>query len=279
MSEQLRPQETQPTPEQALQTGREFLQHFGVEVSPTEQPEQFMVAMKELDPRYQEGRELVRWELAADQREWPEETKDVILRTAESMRMLEKETPLSGHYDVVIALGGANQQNHERPAYALEAMKEGKASFKQLVIAGSSRKLKDPEIANAANYAKDPVTEFDLCVAGAAKVAAEYPGVPVSVLLVDDEKAGTPDVIESVLNFMQANSNLPKDARVAAVTTQIYQESTELDLARVAQKFGITKSEAAGIPSPAKTIEGRTPATYLSEVVRTLKAAVNAIKA
>lgn len=43
MREQSRPQETQPTPEQLLQAGSEFLQHFAVEVSPTEQPEQFMV--------------------------------------------------------------------------------------------------------------------------------------------------------------------------------------------------------------------------------------------
>ncbi|HEY1645851.1 MAG TPA: hypothetical protein VGF75_05785 [Candidatus Saccharimonadales bacterium] len=275
MNEQLSTQEAQVSPEQVLQAGSEFLQHFGVEVSPAEQPDQFMEAMKQLDPRYEGGRELVRYELAEDQREWPEDTKQVIMRGAENMGMLKPETPLVGDIDVVIALGGANQQNHERPRYALEAMKKGEATFKQLVIAGSSRKLKEAEQKNTANYAPGAETEFDLCVAGAAMLAKEYPGVPISVLFVDDEKAGTPDVIESVLAAEQANGTLKPDSRVAAVTTQIYQESTELDLARVSKKFGIAETQTAGIPSPAKTIEGRTPATYKSEIIRTLKAATN----
>lgn len=275
MTEQLRPQETQVSPEQVLQAGSEFLQHFGVEVSPTEQTDQFMEAMKQLDPRYEGGRELVRYELAEDQREWPEETRQVIMRGAESMEMLKPETPLVGDIDVVIALGGANQQNHERPRYALEAMKKGEVTFKQLVIAGSSRKLKEGEQKNTANYAPGAETEFDLCVAGAAMLAKEYPGVPISVLFVDNEKAGTPDVIESVLAAEQANGTLQPNSRVAAITTQIYQESTELDLARVSRKFDVVETQTAGIPSPAKTIEGRTPATYKSEIIRTLKAAAN----
>lgn len=76
------------------------------------------------------------------------------------------------------------------------------------------------------------------------------------------------------VNFMHANGSLPEDARVAAVTTQIYQESIDLDLASsVARKFGITKTQAAGIPSPAKTTGGCTPAAYLSEILRILKTA------
>lgn len=267
-------QESQLTAYETLQAGSEFLQHFGVEVSPTEQPDQFLEAMKQLDPRYEGGvRKLVRWELAADHREWPEDTKQVIMRTAESMGMLKPETPLEGNFDVVIALGGANQQNHERPRYALEAMKKGEVSFKQLVIAGSSRKLKEGEQKNTANYAPGAETEFDLCVAGAAMLAKEYPGVPISVLFVDIEEAGTPDVIESVLTAGRTNGTLLPNSRVAAITTQIYQESTELDLARVSRKFDVAETQTAGIPSPAKTIEGRTPATYESEILRTLKAA------
>lgn len=235
-----------------------------------------MHAMKQLDPRYEGGRSLVRYELAADQREWPEETKQVITRAAENMNMLKPETPLIGNFDVVIALGGANQQNHERPRYALEAMKKGEASFGQLVIAGSSRELKEGEQKNTANYAPGAKTEFDLCVAGAGVLAKEYPGVPISVMLVADEKAGTPEVIESVLRSMQVNGTLKPESHVASITTQIYQESTALDLARVAKRFGITETHTAGIPSPAETIESRTPATYKSEVIRTLKAAVNA---
>lgn len=279
MSEQLRPQETQPTPEQLLQAGSEFLQHFGVKVSPTEQPEQFLEAMAQLDPRYQGGRELVRWQLEADQTEWDEETKGVIMRAAESMRMLEPETPLQGNFDVVIALGGARQANLDRTRYAVEAAKEGKVDFKYLVVAGSSRELNEAEQENAANYAPGAKTEFDLCVGATSTVAKENPGLVASVMYVEDKRAGTPAVIEKALATMKANGSLKDGARVAAVTTQIYQASTELDLDRVAKQFGVAETFTAGNPSDPNVVAKRTPATYLSEVLRTLKAASNSSSA
>ncbi|GAC1387494.1 MAG: hypothetical protein NVS1B7_0880 [Candidatus Saccharimonadales bacterium] len=276
MSEQLGPQETQPTAEQLLQSGGEFLQHFGVEVSPIEQPEQFIKAMAQLDPRYQGGRELVRWQLEADQTAWDEVTQGVIMRAAESMRMLKPETPLQGQFDVVIALGGARQANLDRTRYAVNATKEGSADIKSLVVAGSSRELNDAEQENAANYAPGATTEFDLCVGAASTVAKENPGFVASLMYVDDKRAGTPAVIEKVLATMKANGSLKDGARVAAVTTQIYQASTELDLARVAKQFGVTETFTAGNPSDPNVVAKRTAATYLSEVIRTLKAAANA---
>jgi hypothetical protein len=276
MSEQLGPQETQLSPEQLLQAGSEFLQHFAVEVSPTEQPEQFLEAMAQLDPRYQGGRELVRWQLEADQTEWDEETQGVIMRAAESMRMLEPETPLQGEYDVVIALGGARQANLDRTRYAVEAAKEGKAEIKQLIVAGSSRELNEAEQENAANYAPGAKTEFDLCVGAAATVAKENPGLVASVMYVEDKRAGTPAVIEKVLASLQASGSLKEGAKVAAITTQIYQASTEIDLDRVAKQFGVAETFTAGNPSDPNVVAKRTPATYLSEVLRTLKAATNA---
>lgn len=279
MSELLRPQETQPTPEQLLQAGSEFLQHFGVEVSPIDQPEQFLEAIAQLDPRYQGGRELVRWQLEADQTEFGEATKGVIIRAAESMRMLEPETPLVGDYDVVIALGGARQANLDRTRYAVKCAKDGKASFRYLVVAGSSRELNEAEQENASNYAPDAKTEFDLCVGAAATVAKENPGLVVSVQYVEDKRAGTPAVIEQALKTLQDNGSLPEGARIAVITTQIYQASTEIDLARVAKDFGITETFTAGNPSDPNIVAKRTTATYLSEVLRALKAATNGVKA
>jgi len=71
---------------------------------------------------------------------------------------------------------------------------------------------------------------------------------------------------------------LPEGSRVAAVTTQIYQAATSLDIARVGKKYGL-ETMAAGNPSDPKVVEARTPATYLSEVLRTLRAATLALKA
>lgn len=279
MTEQYRPQESQPTGEQLLQAGSEFLQHFGVEVNPAESPEEFRAALQQLDPRYQGGRDLVRWQLEADQTEWDEPTKDVIMRTAESMSMLEAETPLQGDFDAVIVLGGARQSNLDRTNYAVDAIKEGKANVKQLIVAGSSRELNEAEQENTANYAPGAKTEFDLCVGAAATAAKENPGLVASVMYVEDKKAGTPAVIENVLATLQGNGTLPEGAKVAAITTQIYQTSTERDLDRVAKQFGVAETFTAGNPSDPNVVAKRTPATYLSEVLRTLRAAVNDIEA
>lgn len=271
--EQIQNKETQFNPQEVLQAGSELLEHFGVEASAVEQPEQFLEAMAQLDPRYQGGRELVRWQLETDQTEWSEDTKQIILRAAEGMRMLEQETSLSGQFDAVIALGGARQSNLDRARYAVEAAKEGNANFKHLIVAGSSRELNEAEQENVANYAPGATTEFEACVGAAKTVAQENPGLITSVLYVEDERAGTPAIIEKVLATLQANGSIHEGSRVAAVTTQIYQSSTELDLARVAKQFGISETFTAGNPSAPKVIEARTPATYLSEVLRTLKAA------
>jgi hypothetical protein len=273
MSEHLHQPERQLTPEQVFQAGAEFLQHFGVEVNPTEQPEEFKAALAQLDPRYQGGRELVRWQLEADQTEWPEDTKQTIMDAAEGMRMLVPETPLVGDYDVVISLGGARQSNLDRTRYAAEAASEGKANVGRLVVAGSRRKLNEQEQESVSNYAPGATTEADLLVGAANAVANEIPEVSPEVHVVEGERVGTPEVVESVLQDMQEKGELPEGAKVAAITTQIYQASTELDLARVAKKFGVSETFTAGNPSDPNVVAKRTPATYLSEVLRTLKAA------
>jgi len=279
MSEQLRQPESQLTPEQVFQVGAEFLQHFGVEANPVEDPEAFTAALAQLDPRYQGGRELVRWQLEADQTAWPEDTKQVIMGAAEGMRMLVPETPLAGSYDVVIALGGARQSNLDRTRYAADAVKEGKATISHLVVAGSKRKLNDQEQENVTNYAPGATTEADLVSGAASTVSSENPDVTPEVHVVESERAGTPDVVESVLEDMKSKGVLTVGSKVAAITTQIYQASTELDLARVAKKYGISETFTAGNPSDPNVVAKRTPATYLSEVLRTLRAAVNAAQA
>jgi len=276
MSEQKQSlQELQPSAEQLLHAGSEFLEHFDVKVDPFEQPEEFREALQQLDPRYQGGRDLVRWELEKDQTEWDDTSKDIIMSTAESMRMLEVETPLQGNYDAVIVLGGARQSNLDRTNYAVAALQEGAAKTKHLVVAGSNRALNEAEQENTANYAPGAKTEFDLCVGAAATAAKENPGLIASVLYVEDKKAGTPGVIEKVLTSLQASGDLPTGSKIAAVTTQIYQTSTQRDLDRVARQFGANETFTAGNPSDPKIVANRKPATYLSEVLRTLRAAIN----
>ena len=279
MSELDQNRESQPNPYEVLKAGQDILDHFEVSIDPVEEPEKFILALQQLDPRFQGGRELVRWQLEQDQTAWPETTQQVIMRAAEAMRMTAQETPLSGQFDAVIALGGARQSNLDRARYAVECVHRGEAAFKHLIVAGSARKLNDQEQEATASYAPGAKTEFDLCVGAAKTIAEENPGLIVSFAFIEDERAGTPAVIEQVMADLERSDVVRYgDAAIAAVTTQIYQESTSMDLRRMAKKHGITNYFAAGNPSDPKIVAARKPATYLTEVIRTLKAATMAIQ-
>jgi hypothetical protein len=283
-----------------LGAGEELLQHFGIEVRPNDpvQAKEFVSAMDQLNPRFQGERPLVRFELEQDQTQWPEETKDVTMRAAERMRMLEPQTPFEGSFDTIIPLAGARQANLDRMRYAARCLYT-RASLQtqtpegvrqgSLIFAGSKRKLNDAEKENVANYAPGAETEEDLVKATMEQVSVEqeklseefgkYPQIMSwGAVIAEGEKAGTFDVVDAVLSSMRERYNrsgreLPEDLRLGAVTTQIYQAATELDLARVAKRYGISETFTAGNPSDPNIVAKRTPATYISEVLRTLKAA------
>ncbi len=259
--------------------GAELLQHFGIEVDPIDQPGLFTETLRQIDPRFKGKRTLERYELEADETQWPEETKQLIMRAAEDMRMLEPETPLVGSHAAVLVPTGARQSNLDRPHHAVKAAQESTTSFDVLVFTGSTRQLKEAEQKNVKNYAPGARTEADLISGAARTIAQENPGLAVRQTYVDDPKAGTPDVLEEALRSLQLSGELPAGASVAAVTTQIYQTSTALDLRRVAKKYGITDTYVAGNPSNPEIVAARTPATYLTEVLRTLRAATLAAEA
>lgn len=265
--------EVKPTAESVIYNCSKLLNHFDLKVDPRTDPDLFLDAIKQLNPRYQGDRTLVRFELESDSTEWDEVTAQVIMETAHSLGMLDPETPLVGEYDLIIVLGAARQANLDRMRYAAEAINSGAASTSQLIIAGSSRELGEAERDNVANYAPNATTEYDLCTAAAYLVSTKYRGINVDSVFVNDVKANTPSVIKGVLQGLKKDGN----PSIAAVTTQIYTTATQLDLARVAGEFGISETFTAGNPSDPKIVESRTTASYLSEVLRTLRSAVNCI--
>lgn len=277
------PHNLPPNPHTVLSYGQELLRYFGVELNPFEEPKGFLEAIKQLDPRFQGGRELVRWQLEQDQTQWPEEAKKKIIDAAEKMRMIAHdedgnpisiETALIGHFNLVIVLGGARQAPLDRARYAVASAEDSGATFSHLVVAGSSRKLNEQEQEATRNYSPDAKIEFDLAHSAAKILAMENPGLTVGSLYVKDEKAGTPAVMHTALQDFRRNEVVQYgDTSVAAVTTQIYQTSTTMDLERVARRYGITTKHVAGNPSDLNIIRARTPATYLTEILRTLKAA------
>jgi hypothetical protein len=181
-------------------------------------------------------------------------------------------------FAAAVILAGARQSNLERSRYGAEAILSGDAVVGELVGAGIPRQLPEAERENAANYAPGAEDEFDL-IAGAGRVIAkEHPGLLVSEFYVDDTRAGTPEVLNAVLTALRWGGKLPEDGAVAAITTQIYRRSTQLDLARIARRHGITRTDVAGNPSAPAAIAKRTNGTYHSENLRTLKAATNALE-
>jgi hypothetical protein len=262
------------SPQQVLAAGSELLRHFGVTINPAEQPTEFGEALIQLDPRYKKERTLVRFELEDDSTNWSEQDKAVAMTAAERLHILKPETPLVGEFDVVISMGAARQANLDRLRYAAAATKKGgSAHVGQLIAAGSARKLKEAEQHNTANYAPGAVDEFDLAAGAAKTVARETPGLVVGVVYVDNERASTSTVVETVLERLKAEGKLHTAMRLGAVTTQIYQPFTSIDVARVAKTYGIEQTFVAGNPSDPNIVAKRTPATYLSEVLRTLRAA------
>ena len=246
-----------------------FLAHFSLTTEPLAEPEQFTKALHQLDPRYKEGRDLVRFELEQDQTQWPADAVKVIMDCAGALGLLKDETPLGGHFGLVIALGGARQSNLDRLRYAVRCCEDGQATIDKLTIAGSTRKLNDAEREAVANYARFARTEADLCWAAATLVMTENTGLAVNTVIEDNEKAGNPEVIRAAI---LAQPGLP--CRVGVVTTQIYRASAELDLMSIAKELGVDVIMAAGNPSDPAIAAKRTTATYLSEVLRTLRAAV-----
>lgn len=280
------------TAEQILTAGEPFIEHFGIEADPRTDGEGFVAALGQLDPRYKGDRDLVRWQLEGDQTSWPEASDVVIKRTAENMRMMRTETPLQGRFDLVLILGGARQAPADRARYAAQCL-FSTADFIEAVAVGSQRVLNEQEQANVANYAPNAKTEADLTVAAIkvlelednrlAQVHATDPKLTYfGVNNVESVQASTADVVDAELAKIVArgdmhDSKLPSGFKLGAVTTQIYQPATQLDIVRVAREYGITDVFTAGNPSDPNVVAKRTTATYLSEVLRTLRAASYAL--
>ena len=249
-----------------------FLGCFNVTANPLSDTEKFLESLRQLDPRYKGDRSLVRYQLEADTTAWFLETQQIIMATAEAMGMLKKETPLKDDWDFVIVLGGARQAPLDRLRYAIHSITFNEALVGMMTIVGSARKLLPEEQNAVKNYAPNAKTEFDLCTAAAKTVYRESPSIWVGQWFVNDEQASSTRAICTVIHdvILQDMTHMPY---IAAVTTQIYTCATEFDLARVAREYGIKKTFVAGNPSDPELVARRTTATYLSEVLRTLRAA------
>jgi hypothetical protein len=285
---QLPSQEPHLSAEQVLRIGSEFLIHFGVEADPVQDHNEFDRAVDQLNPRYKADRDLVRWELESDHTQWPQQTNRIIMNAADGLRMLPtrvdgrgedviNETKLIGMFDYVVVLPAARQAPLDRALFAYDAM-GGTALFEDVLFPGSTRKLDEAEQKNVSNYAPRAKIEFDLSKAAMKEVEQLMLLQNRRAIKVTDQPAHTAVIIDRVLSTLRDEKVKTVGLRLGAVTTQIYQVATALDVARAARRFGISETFVAGNPSDPEVAARRTPATYLSEVARTLKAAGKAAK-
>ena len=167
-------------------------------------------------------------------------------------------------------MGAARMAPLDRLKYAAGAVESGAAKAKLLIAAGSERKVGDAERSATDTYAPGAVTEFDLGMGAASKVARES-RLLVAPLLVPGERAGNIDVFNAVGDTLVSQGLLER--ALGAVTTEIYRKATEMDMRFVARVMGIPRIAVAGNPSDQAIVDRRTPSTYLAEVVRTMRSA------
>ena len=122
-----------------------FLRALRIGYNPFTQCGLFRRACEEMNPRFDLERELVRFELEKDDRMWPEEIVDATMNLASFLNMCRGETPLTGKYDLIIASGGARRAPLHRATYAAQSILDDRAITKDLVLAGSSRVLREDE--------------------------------------------------------------------------------------------------------------------------------------
>jgi hypothetical protein len=209
---------------------------------------------------------------------------------AERVGMMFGDTPLRNEFDLVVALGGARRSPLHRLMHAVQAIRDGKASSKVIVVAGSTRKLDpDPEKKPVEkpivqDFAPGAETEYDLCVGACETILARFPELDIVTVCEDDPKSGNDGVIKAI---MQACKNGLADKygfnvdkmTFAGVTTQIYVRGLHYDLARNARIYGWTDYFAAGHASDPEMIFNRTLATYNSECLTTIRKAAIAAAA
>jgi hypothetical protein len=257
-----------------LDEARAYFDYFNIKYDPITEKKKLIQALEENSPLYKSD-ELVRWELAADDREWPKKAVDVIMDAAKALRMLEPETPIVGDFDAAVQIGGANQAPLIRAKYVLDAISRGQ-KIAHLILTGSKRRiLKDGERNNVRNYAPDAITEFDLAKAVFDKLAPGSGDLRISLCPIDMEFAHNYNVLDYVISEYYQIRTLDYPS-ICAVSTQIYQPALELDLLRAARNNEILPENilAAATPSSRAVIDGRTPLSYLAELNRTFRAAV-----
>ncbi len=247
-----------------------FLEEIGIDADPFTEPEAFLKACEQANPRYKGGRDLVRFQLEEDETQWEPQQRRATMILARELGMFN-EKRLEGDWDVVIALGGARRSPLHRACYAAEAIARGKAGAKVLVFAGSNRPTNKAEQVTVEDFAPKADEEIKICEGAAGVIKKRYPDIRIVTICNPDPKSGNRGVIARVME--ELGNSFGEIKTVATVTTAIYRTALMLDMKMEAPEQGWTYFDAAGHPSDPEMVFNRTTATYCSENLTTLRKA------
>jgi len=257
---------------------RIFLKAVGIDINPFKEPEQFKQACHDTNTRFNGGQDLVRYQLASveDRRDWDEDVVLATMNLAGKLGMRHGESPLTGKFDLIIASGGARLAAMNRACYAVQAILDNRATTSLIVLAGSTRAIRDDERPSLCNFAPDAKTEFDLYVEAEKRISDRHPDIPLLLVRKDNPKAGNDDIIDEVMDAYNKRHPNNRQISVAMVTTRIYTIGLELDMARAAKRHEWRRFLAAGHPSEPIMLFERVISTYFSECLTTLRKAAMA---
>lgn len=252
---------------------KHFLDVMNIEADPIHELDRFLKTIEQLNPRYKGGRDLVRFQLEENANDWPPGVASATMILAKTFLMCHGETPLPSReeWDMIIALGGARRSILNRATYAAQAIKEGRADARILAIAGSTRPLLEKEIELTRDFAPDARTEYDLCVGAAGHIRKRNPEINIITVCEDNPRSGNDGVIDATIATCGNDLDNQTSLKIAAVTTRIYVVGLGLDMARAALRHGWRAHFAAGHASDPEVVYNRSTATYLSEVLTTLR--------
>ena len=252
-----------------------FLKALGVTADPFGDVGTFLQDLWKADPRSRSTQDIPRHMLEQSTATVAATVESATMALAEFFRMTdESETPLVGDYDLLIApTGSARQAPRQRARHAVDAILRGDATAGIIVGVGSSRRLNEKEQLDVENYAPGALIELDLVAAASREIATALPKTVVATCFVDNERAGNDDILSAVIEGVRRFSQPPYPISIAAVTTQIYRWSLDLDLRRIAARYGIGRTFVAGNASNREVIAKRSLETYITENLRNIRAA------
>jgi hypothetical protein len=270
-------------PTYAFETGSVFVHSLGIEFDPVDQPDAYAEALRKDDPRTAEN--LIRYQLEKSTQKLSPEAQAVLDDTVLALGMLEPVYPLppEGRYGTMVVIGGARDALLDRSMFAANSIVQGVATNNLLLAGDPGRRLNDEEKDVTRQWAPIAQTEYDLARAATQRIRDEYPkvfggmhGVSLAAFKLHTIKPDQRDVINEVILRAEAlaAATISDVGKLAVVTTAIYVPFKTHDTLSATKRHGIAV-DIAGVASRPEVIARRTPATYVTDTLRTLVAAAH----